>query len=383
MEEEFDDSGLDKYSKERYQEGVAALLEEKELKIKWRKEIAENDSIQDYFKGFHPNSVETFINHYLIKKYYAHKHSSFYESEVEKKRTGWIDEATNHLECILQKKLFDLQCLWRADQITLKSIDIAFDFLIWEKDIFNCPFLEAISTADIKMYQDFLNSGEADRFSHYYREWQDYRKIKKAYHDADAENCEMFEWYEFHNIRTGSNSMLLLPDTRGEKEDFYKKLFYKNKNKELKQNGVNSNYSLEKRPYLLGEEKDMIFFSSTFEDAENRIKLKNFFDYNHESSNRRSVDELVRKMENVNEYIPIESHYDFREAITIAYDKYYLRKVVEHLPIAHKQYLFNKSMNISLSRTEEDDFYINMRGFHYNQILDGRELNGEPRDLNF
>ena len=29
-----------------------------------------------------------------------------------------------------EKKLFDLQCLWRAEQIELESVEICFDFII-------------------------------------------------------------------------------------------------------------------------------------------------------------------------------------------------------------------------------------------------------------
>ena len=141
MEENLDDEGLDNYSKKKYEEGVAELEQEKALKIKWRKEIMENEAAQKYFEGYLPSSIESFIKDYLVKKYIAFKHKDLYARQLEKNRTRWIDEANEHLKPILQKKLFDLQCLWRAEQINLEGIEIAFDFSVVQQDIFNCSFI--------------------------------------------------------------------------------------------------------------------------------------------------------------------------------------------------------------------------------------------------
>jgi len=42
---------LDKYTKDKVEKGINDLLEEKELKIKWRKEISENQSMQEFFQA--------------------------------------------------------------------------------------------------------------------------------------------------------------------------------------------------------------------------------------------------------------------------------------------------------------------------------------------
>ena len=44
-ENQNEDQFLDKYTKDSVEKGITELLEEKELKIKWRRELAENDSI--------------------------------------------------------------------------------------------------------------------------------------------------------------------------------------------------------------------------------------------------------------------------------------------------------------------------------------------------
>ena len=111
MEENIDDAGLDQRTKDKINKEIAEAVEEKQLKQKWRMEIEKSEAIQDYFQLYNSISIPTFIDWYLTTKYLAYKHKTFYAEKVERMRTQWIDEAHQHLEAILQKKLFDLQCL--------------------------------------------------------------------------------------------------------------------------------------------------------------------------------------------------------------------------------------------------------------------------------
>lgn len=381
--QENDENKLDKYSEDRYEEGVAKLLEEKQLKIKWRKEIEENESIQNYFKGYIPDSIDIFLKMYLTKKYLAHIHADFYEKQLEKKRTKWIDLANEHLEYILQKKLFDLQCLWRAEQIKIEAVSICLDFEVWGKDIFNCLFLEPINPDDIKNYQDFLNSGQANRYS-YHTHWQDYESLKEEY-ISGGEDSSIPEWYEYHNVRTGNSSLFLLPDTRGRKEEFYTDLVNAELREEYKKKQLENPMVFDDRPFLsYGDDQVLDFFSKTFETAEENKKFKNYQEYNAKNqSDDIRMEELMWTMADVDEYISIESHYDYKQALELAYNKYYFGKIAEHLPIAYQNYIFNKNMSLTIKKDDEDNFYIRLREDYLQKILKGREMNGEPRNFDF
>ena len=63
----------------RFEKSVTELFKEKELKIKWHKEILENASMQEHFKNFHPASIDSFISFYLIEKYFAYKYADSYD----------------------------------------------------------------------------------------------------------------------------------------------------------------------------------------------------------------------------------------------------------------------------------------------------------------
>ena len=385
MEEHYnnEEEHLDKYTKNKVEEGISELLKEKELKIKWHKEISENPSMQKFLSGYNERSVKSFIDNYIFKKHQAFKWEDYYSRKAEERRDKWINLAHEHLEIILHKKLFDLQCLWRAEQITLEGVEICYDFECWRDDIINCPFIEPLTEQDIALYQSFLNqSDDYYEFDKYAA--QDYDDLKEEYTSTEEdEDCMMPEWYEFHNSRTGNGSLLLLPDIRGEKEEFYMDLFRKKNAEEHKATmAATPPKPIDQRPSISSyEEKDFMFFVETFEDRETQIKIRN---YNEDCKIRDNqdieYDMLVHRMIEEDEYIPIEAHYDFREALKKAHAKFENKKIAEHLPMAHEQYLFNKKMGFLVDAKKS---MIDIRRIFYDSILGGRALNGEPRNFDF
>lgn len=375
-----DDKNLNKY-KDRYNKSVTELQEEKELKTKWHKEILENPSLQEYFKKFHPVSIDTFISFYLTEKYLAYKYADSYERLVEEKRSRWIDAAHVHLKIIQHKKLFDLQCLWRAEQITLEEVQITYDFLIWQDDILNCPFIAPISKADIEMYQDYLLTADIDyKLSSDLYDLQNYDEFKEDYTSDGDEGSALPDWYEYHNLRTGNTALMILPDIRGDKEAFYKNLYREERQKSMPPSAP---YVPENRPFLSTDDlQNMTFFVNTFENEETRKKYANYSEINKKNKSGDSrFNELLLKMELEDEHIPIEAHYDFKQALYTAYNKFNLKNIAAHLPLAHEQYLFNRKMGFTIA--SEDDFYKGLRDGVREMILNGREINGEPRDFNF
>jgi hypothetical protein len=383
MEKPQDDSNVDKYTNEKVEKGIQDLLEEKELKITWRKEIEQNETIQDYFKSYNERSVVSFVDSYINNKYLWYKYGDMYKRMSDENQSQWIVMAHEHLEAILQKKLFDLQCLWRAEQLEIEGVKICFDFNIWENDIFNCPFLEPINKNDIELYQEYLlkNDTEFGRFS-ISEEWQNYEDIKNSYISDNGES-EMPAWYEFHNLRTGNSKLLLLPDIRGEKEQFYSELYFKNKEQkiEIKEKQIVIE-DLDKRLYLENHKKDVVsFFVKTFETKEIQNKFHYYQEANESDNDNEYYEEIFRDLLENKEYIPISSHYDFKEALKLAYNNFCNKKLSDHLPIALEQYLFNIKMGFSVER--DNDFYIELRNTYTQRFMEGRVLNGEEHNLNF
>jgi hypothetical protein len=382
METPQDDSNIDKITQNRVDQGIQELLDEKELKIQWRKELEQNEAVQNYFKGYQASSVKTFIDEYLNKKYFWFRFGDVYKQLSDDHKSQWIELAHDHLEIILQKKLFDLQCLWRAEQIELKGVEICFDFVIWQNDIFNCPFLEPITQDDIEMYQQYLLQEEMELIEYYAgEEWQDYEERKAGYLNPDGDYLEMPDWYEFHNLRTGNTKLLLLPDTRGDKEKLYSDLYFKNKEEQEAKQEQPPSKPKDNRISLSGyDEETVTFFVKTFESKDIQNKRNHYNEYNDVRDNMYYED-LVRELIEAKENIPIKAHYDFREALVLAYNEYRCKKVAEHLPLALEQYQFNIKMGFSVGG--EDLFYTGLRENYVQRLIEGRVLNGEAPNLDF
>ena len=73
---------------------------------------------------------------------------------------------TERLKEILQKKLFDMQCLWRAEKIIIPEINVSSDFRYWEANIFNCPFIEPVTENEIEIILKHLTKEEPYRLDH-------------------------------------------------------------------------------------------------------------------------------------------------------------------------------------------------------------------------
>src|SRR4051794_32380339 len=218
--------------------------------------IAVNKKAQQYLQRFQPSSVESQLSSYAWQKA---------RWIVDKEQNDWCLEFTGlktHLaaqkclENIQQKKLFDKQCLWRAEMFQHSAIETTADFSYWEHNILNCPFIEPVSDDDLGLYIRFLNEYLGEDLT-FLGSWQDYntynsshatvaKLMQKKDVDEDNDNNEdnddedegnyedednydeeeqggslMPPWYLFVNQHRGDGHYLLLPDKRQEKEWIY------------------------------------------------------------------------------------------------------------------------------------------------------------------
>ncbi len=380
-----EESKLDKFTEERVKKGIENLLNEKELKIKWRKELANNTSVIEYFKNFQDSAMDHFLDSYIHTKYLYHTYGDMYQKMSDEKRNKWIDLAHEQLPIILQKQLFDKQCLWRAEQITCEGVEISADFIYWSDDVFNCPFLEPITWEDIEMYQAFLASDglHRDELDELNTDWQDYREFKASYTSTDDdEYTKMPEWYEFHNSRTGNSKLLLMQDIRGTKEQFYIDLYFKDIKPQRDAEKAERDKKYGSKPfYHDNNHENLVKFISVFENQDCHKKYKYYYEMTH----KRDPDEFQEVIDSIidaDESIPISSHYNLIDAVELAYNSYYLKKVAEHLPIAFEHYLFTQKMGVR-PESKKINYKLDIKMIYSNQILKGRELNGESRNFDF
>jgi hypothetical protein len=170
--------------------------------------------------------------------------------EQEQFMAGWPrKQAYDRLWQIQQKKLFDLQCQWRACQLELDEVSDGREFAAWGKAIQQCPVLDPISPDDLELYLAYLNSDScpdlaADAITAH--DWQDYEgfrnwvlleeagsgspghdMVRDDLPDALADSLghlfNMFyrypDWYAYYDLYRGTGQLLRLPQVRFVEED--------------------------------------------------------------------------------------------------------------------------------------------------------------------
>jgi len=345
----------------------------------WVEEIKNSEAIQHYFKGFLPSSVEDFIKHYVHEKYMWHNYSDLYKDSIDNENLQWVESARHHLQFILQKKLFDAQCLWRAEKVKFEGVELCADFQVWENDIFNCPFIDPITERDIDLYAAYLQQNNVDLTDD--GSWQDHEEIKEAYNSNNG-NRNFPEWYDFHNGRTGNGVLMTLPDVRGEKEEFYCDLHHAQQREANKEEDENWEKNRDKRPWIRYYEKDtMNWFVTTFENKDIQTLYKDYTFANRHRDEEIDWMQIIKELLHADEHVPIEAHYDCLEALEIAYEKYRCKKIAGALWAAFEEYVMNRQLGIAFEPNGTS--YKWLKKIYLENVLHGRKLNGEPEDLNF
>ena len=370
----------------------AKKLQSENEKAQWRlkaydqyvQELLSNPEFHEYCKQFrNPDRAEDFAKDYAHDKVRWMEWGPKYKEWRERDDMEWVNDAFKRLGEIQQKKLFDQQCLWRAEKIELPGIEICYDFYVHENNILNCRLVDPIAEEEVDMYMQYLGSLNFEFEQGWFDRWQDYEAIKEAYL-KDAATRNVPDWYEFYNGRTGKGIYLSLPDIRGEKEEFYRSLYrkeFRKKAEEMKKQIENDPHA-EKRPYLNYHGKGfMAWFVKTFDNKETQEKYEAFGG----EVNWEDYDEVLEKnlslLERACMPLPVQGWFDWREAIQRTADNYRLRKIKEAMPAAFDQYKIQLGMGIPFDH--DNAGAIESRNTLRDHILRGRELNGEPRDLNF
>ena len=365
---------------------IKKIKEEDAQKKVWLEELEANPTVQAYFKKYTQDSVMRFIDRFLWKKSLWANYAPRYLKEMQEEGREWVESASEHLEYIQQKRLFDLQCLWRAEKIKLDGIELCVDFAILKSDILNCQNIDPISKEDIDIYVNFLLSDEAAIESSELEGWEDYEELKEAYHDENS-NHIFPAWYDYHYTMTGNSYLLDLPDIRGEKEEFYANIVRQKNAEKNEQEHIEFEKRLAKKQETEindYNEEHMDWFVKTFESKENYQLYKAMIWKDEERGKRDFIEYDFDLLFSANEDVPIEYNSDWREGVRIAANKYRNRKIAEAMPTAWELYNINLQNGISFHADESDiEMYKFVKKQTIETLIEGRILNGEPDNLDF
>jgi hypothetical protein len=289
-------------------------------------------------------------------------------------------EAEERLWEIQRKKLFDVECKWRAEAIYIPEIEITTDFEYWEKNIENCPFLTPISEDEFEMYIEYLLSEDFYDFKMEFV-YMSYKSIKENY----LENNSLPPWFEFYNLRKGTGSLITYPDIRGEKEEYYINIWQNYNSSRFKDKKTQSELTHDTRPFLNSHELSIIEdFIKKYEDD----KIFEYFQLYESELNKSNdeVDQAVKVLKESDETIAIESNYDWKSAIIQAARKFEKKKLAESMRVAYNKYKYRLQVGIaqeSLTHESNIQWINDWRDEIKKKITKARQLINEPADLNF
>lgn len=384
-------------------------------------ELRSNEQLKEALKDYRESSVEEFYRDCASDKVrvleWGPTHIKWHE-EAEQK---WHKNAFGALEQIQHKKLFDLQCRWRAEQVQLEDICIGADFLRWERDILNCPHIDPVSHEDIDVYRQYMESPDYTAELHLFQTWQDYDMIVGRM--SGFLGMGIPQWYEFHNGRTGSGFYLDLPDTRGGKEDHYVKLASRELHKKVDEQKAAQNKAAapkpaagkasrkategkakttpstgsdnaeaspavqqpDKRPMLDYHDDDFIKrFVKTYEDEETKKYYWKYMSFvkNDDEDRYGTATEIIKELSEHREVWPMEACDDWYMALHETLHKYNVAKTLDAIPAAYEQFMMYVNAGIQFP-SGDNDMFVRMAQDRRDFILKGRVAAGEPENFDF
>lgn len=361
------------------------------LEQEFLSELINSSKAKDYLKDYSDASIDSFLKSYASKKTHLVQCYEFYQQMYQEKETadlGYQKKAEDMLMAILQKKLFNMQILWRAGKLKIDGITICYDFQFWEDHIASCPFISPITEAEVEIIKDFLLLGnEADQFERYSGvSWQEYDSHMTR--DEYGRLTNMPEWFEFYDLRMGTGTLLALPNHKGVKEELYLNL---TREENKKNNPHTKEVQADPKPLIIGYGKDLIEFSRYYESDTYLVELFKYYSFYQEMENRDpnrgDILEALEILFTADREINFSPDMNWDKAIMEAARRYSNRRIVEALDFVFEQYNMMKDVGISkyankdkIKKEYEKDLIASI---YRESILKGRVLNGDPPDFNY
>jgi tetratricopeptide (TPR) repeat protein len=366
-------------------------------------ELNSNPSIVEYLnKKYVPASARKFKRHYAEHKARIIQGGEYYSNIKADNAIGNAYNAKEAFELILQKKLFNKQILWRAGNINVPEIEFSGDFDVWRERLVSCPFLDLVTIEELELLKRFMMedfySGEPKYWLH---SWQDYTNFMEE--DEDGEKVYMPEWYNYYDSNLGTGALLSLPDVRGPKEKFYHDLWAKDHYGRLReQQKQHIADGTPRQVFVMPptrffahlEEGPIDEFISKFENDYIRQLQKGWMELKSttiEDYPEETVNEAIETLKKANEPITLRSDMIWYEAIYLAARNLRNKQTIIDLDAVFEEYLMKKSLPEGIdmsdetteSRKEVIQALLDRRNSYAEEIMKGRELNGESRDFSF
>ncbi len=349
-------------------------------------EMKTEERFVDYFKQFDPQIVEVFIKSYAQQKVAWYELAEHLNNWKNSKQDVWMEACFEALCQIQHKKLFNAQCLWRAEKTKLEAIEICMDFLYWEHNILWCPAIKPVEQHEIDFYIQFLKETPLDKKFDEVYQLQEYDEIKQAFlNEIEEEYSSYIPWYEYYDREFGTYELLKLPDIRGEKEHVYIHLSFGEEQRIRDEEDS-------KKEKIQDNRKHLNYHENNFED--NFIKeneSKEFYrqhqakkSWMHKKDENEEPLMCISELKDIpQKYLPLVSADKWQTAVIYTWEKHRRDMLIEFMPQAYQLYLKHAPKKWDYPGFTEFDPGVDLPKRYREMIIKGRQMNNEAPDLNF
>jgi hypothetical protein len=363
-------------------------------------DLLTNPRYDAFFADYQPVLRPDFTRHYVLHRQRWVEDGQADENHPARQLNFFEREAYVSLWAIQQKKLFDLQCRWRAEEVRdVPGLVITNDFDTLSAGIENCTAVPPITPEELEMYLDWVRQADyaCDLNDQYDQRWawQHYRLIRETLAPAApaaatrmvATPKALPDWYRFHNQQTGNDRVLYLPDVRGQKEERIWDAWREGQ-REQEAIAAAAGKAPDPRPSSLpAEELERLAeaFAQRFEEPRvNRWRELSQLLHPPVTAADRELQFIVARMQVAKELIPVAAGADWREATRQAHYAYCHRQLLEYLPRVYEEYRQRLDWGIAQPRRLEwDSLKYNLADLFRGWLLQGRARLGEPEDFDF
>lgn len=351
---------------------IERLIKADELKRRFMEELHTRPCYRDFFDHYNDESVHAFIRQYAHRKAYYTLYGDRKADEQSEAELKFRHLAEKYFAEIQQKKLFDLQCLWRAGKIKLDGIGTTADFTPLEFCIFSVPFLKPVTEHELNLYLDYLLTEETSD-EHDYR-WQDYDLFKMAFENNQPDRLP--EWYRFYDKALGAESLLKQENRIGKEESKWLK---GNHAEEITHSASPAETG---KPDLEFNYNSLEFFVYTFEDRRTIRQFLASERFHPEIDNNHLLNEAWNLLRESDEDISIVKSGNWKSALIETANRYRKQKVAECLKDLFREYQLRLKAGIPFRAGENDslfEYYSVKANLHNQKLINARRAAGKDK----
>ena len=365
----------------------------------FEEELRTDPRYKPHLDKYTDEAAEKFVIDYAKDKFKLFSKLDKTREEYTDHQTQFFTLTEEFFEMILNKKLLNLQCLWRAGQIDLPFITVTTDFEYFSKNIHDCPFIEPVTEHEIELGIQYLK--DRNWFEPYEYHSLQYYSDFKSYVISEENDTEYRghgypELYAYFDTYQNTGSLLKLPDIRGEKERDYWLISREAYGEELKRARIEKG---EPEPGTVPYKRDNVYLSTydrkkfveLYEDEQVKEAYRMYDTVTTWTYDKEEVQDAFDFLLQVPEQVPLLAHEDWKMGLlrSVRYFKY--DKIIEHLPYIYETYMMefeddDPQITVAKRIAQYDPTDLKNDPEHKYQIEDvmkGRRLSGEPENFDY